>query len=128
MARNFQPHVTKNNMCSFLCLKLRLINFWRKKIGVKAAIKMLVKLTPGEQYIPRCPKMMIQGCFERFSGVVADLSKKSHFSISRVFHRFRQAKFDNGDSRLSLSQLLLLSQLHQKWSSLQKWSKLTQNY
>ncbi len=32
----------------------------------------------------------------------------------RVFHRFRQARFDNGDSILSSSQFLLLPQLPQK--------------
>jgi hypothetical protein len=35
-------------------------------------------------------------------------------TIYRVFHRFRQVKFDNGGSVLSLSQFLLLPQLPQK--------------
>ncbi len=48
-------------------------------------------------------------------------------NLYRVFHRFRQAKFDNDGSMLSFSQVLLLPQLPKKLSSLQKWSKLTQN-
>ncbi len=44
-----------------------------------------------------------------------------------VFHRFKQAKFDNGGSILSSSQYLLLHQLPQKWCSLLKWSKSTEN-
>ncbi len=35
-------------------------------------------------------------------------------SSYRVFHRFRQAKFANGSSIISLSQFLLLLQLTQK--------------
>jgi hypothetical protein len=37
-----------------------------------------------------------------------------HTLCYRVFHRFRQAKFDNGGTILSLSQFLLLPQLHKK--------------
>jgi hypothetical protein len=44
-----------------------------------------------------------------------------------VIHRLRQAKFDNCGSILSSSQFSLLFQWPKKWSSLQKWSELTQN-
>jgi hypothetical protein len=41
----------------------------------------------------------------------------------RVYHRFRQAKFYNGDLILSLSQFLLLHQLPLKMKLAIKWSK-----
>jgi hypothetical protein len=45
----------------------------------------------------------------------------------RVFQRFRQAKFDNGGSTLSLSQFLLLPRLPQKMKLASKVVKSTQN-
>jgi hypothetical protein len=43
-----------------------------------------------------------------------------------VFQGVSKAKSANGGSILSLSQFLILPQLPQKWSLLQKWSKSTQ--
>jgi hypothetical protein len=34
---------------AFLSLLFRLVVFWRKNIGAKAAHEMLVKLTPGDE-------------------------------------------------------------------------------
>ncbi len=42
----------KNICVAFFCLKYRFIIFWRKKIGCKAALEMLVKLTPDEDTTP----------------------------------------------------------------------------
>jgi hypothetical protein len=33
---------------SFLCLRFRFVLYWRKTVGAKAARRMLVKLTPGD--------------------------------------------------------------------------------
>jgi hypothetical protein len=44
--------------------------------------------------------------------------------LYRVFHRFRQAKFDNGGSILSSSQFLLLPQLPQKMKLASKVVKI----
>ena len=50
----------------------------------------------------------------------------SYGSFCRAFHRFGPAKFAYGGPVLGSSRFLLLSQLPQKWGSLQKWSKVFQ--
>jgi len=37
---------------SFMCLQFGFVIFWQKEFGAKAAHKMLVKLTPGQQSWP----------------------------------------------------------------------------
>ncbi len=56
-----------------------------------------------------------------------ELEKALEKNIYRVFHRFRQAKFDNGGSILSLNQFSLLTQLLQKMSLNYEVVKVTQN-
>ncbi len=52
--RQFQQYIARSFCCpkvmnaAFLCLHFRFVLFWSKKIGAKAALKMLVKLTPGD--------------------------------------------------------------------------------
>ena len=49
----FHQHFTSSFFCTkvfgaaFLCLQVGFVIFWQKKIGAKAACKMLVKLTQG---------------------------------------------------------------------------------
>jgi hypothetical protein len=72
-----------------------------------------------DQYIKTTLYMYIQQVVEVLSGtriqmIISDANKNSCTCIYRVFHRFRQAKFDNGVPILSLSQFSLLPQLPQK--------------
>ncbi len=40
---------TKVFCVAFICLQFEFVFFWRKDFGAKAALKMLVKLTPGNR-------------------------------------------------------------------------------
>ena len=42
-----QLFCTKVFRAAYLYLRLRFVDFWQKEIGAKAALKMLVKLSPG---------------------------------------------------------------------------------
>ncbi len=39
---------------AFMCLQFRFVIFWQKDFGAKAALKMLVKLTPGQRQPGQC--------------------------------------------------------------------------
>jgi len=47
-------------------------------------------------------------------------------ATARAFYRFGHVKFDDGSLVLGWNQFPILCKLLQKWSSLQKWSKITQ--
>jgi hypothetical protein len=42
-----------------MCLQFRFVIFWQKDFGAKAAHKMLVKLTPGVNFIKHFPSSLM---------------------------------------------------------------------
>jgi hypothetical protein len=58
-----QLFCTKVFLRSFVCLQFEFVTFGRKDFGAKAALKMLVKLTPSQQIFLNECRFLSYPCF-----------------------------------------------------------------